>query len=46
MCFLKNFAELLRVPILQNADRLLLLKNLLKMKIAASDKFLVMMRKF
>ena len=45
MCFLKNFAEVLRLPILQNADRLLLLKHL-KMKTAAPDKFLVLMRKF
>ena len=28
MCFPKNFAEVLRTPILQNADRLLLLKDL------------------
>ena len=44
--FHKNFAEVLRTPILQNADRLLLLKHLLKMKIAAPDKFLLLMRKF
>ena len=41
MCFPKNFAEVLRVPILQNAARLVLLKHLPKMKIAAPDKFLV-----
>ena len=46
MRFPKNFAEVLRVPILQNANRLLLLKHLLKMKIAAPDTFLVLMRKF
>ena len=46
LCFPKNFAEVLRTPILQKADRLLLLKHLLKMKIAALDKFLVLMRKF
>ena len=46
MRFLKNLAEVLRTPILQNADRLLLLKHLLKMKIEAPDKFLVLMRKF
>ena len=46
MSFPKNFAEVLRAPILQNADRLLLLKHLLKMKITALDKFLVLMRKF
>ena len=46
MCFPKNFAEVLKTPILQNADRLLLLKHLLKMKIAGADKFLVLMRKF
>ena len=39
MYFPKNFAEVLRTPILQNADRLLLLKHLLKMKITAPDKF-------
>ena len=27
MCFPKNFAEVLRTPILQNADRLLFLKH-------------------
>ena len=37
MCFPKNFAEVLRTPILQNVDRLLLLKHLLKMKKAAPD---------
>ena len=46
MFFPKNFAEILRTPILQNADRLLLLKHLPKIKIAAPDKFLVLMRKF
>ena len=46
MCFPKNFAEILRTPILQKADRLVLLKHLLKMKITAPDKFLVVMRKF
>ena len=45
MCFPKNFAEVLRTPILQNADKLLLLKHL-KMKTAAPDKFLVPVRKF
>ena len=39
LCFHKNFAEILRTSILQNADRLLLLTHLLKMKIAAPDKF-------
>ena len=39
MCFPKNFAEVLRTPILQNSDGQLLLKYLLKMKIAAPDKF-------
>ena len=46
MCFPKNFAEVLGTPTLQNADRLLLLKNFLKVKIAAQDTFLVLMRKF
>ena len=46
MWFPKNFAEVLRAPTLQNANRLLFLKQLLKMKIAAPDKFLVLMRKF
>ena len=46
MCFPKNFAEVSRTPILQNADKLLLLKNPPKMKIAAPDKFLVLMRTF
>ena len=41
MCFPKNFAEVLSTPTLQNADRLLLLKNFLKVKTAAQDKFLV-----
>ena len=31
---------------MQNADKLLLLKHILKMKIAAPDKFLDLMRKF
>ena len=44
MCFPKNFSEVLRTPILQNVDRLLLLKHLLKMKAAAPDKFLILMR--
>ena len=39
MCFPKNFAEVLRAPILWNANRLLLPKHLLKMPIAAPDKF-------
>ena len=39
MYFPKNVAEVLRTPILQNADRLLLLKPLLKMKITTPDKF-------
>ena len=38
MCFPKNFA-VLRTPILSNANRLLLPKYLLKVKIAAPDKF-------
>ena len=38
MCFPKNFAKVLRTPIVQNADRLLLMKYLLKMKIAAPEK--------
>ena len=46
MWFPKYFAEVLRTPILQDAGRLLLLKYLLKIKIAAPDKFLVLMRKF
>ena len=41
--FLKIVAEVLRTPILQNADRLLLLKHLL---ITLPDTFLVLMRKF
>ena len=45
MWFPRNFAEVLRTPILQNTDRLLLLKHPLKTKIAAPDKFLVLMRK-
>ena len=46
MCFPKNFAEVLRKSIFWNAERLLLLKHLLKMTIAALDKSLVLMRKF
>ena len=46
MCFPKNFEEVIRTPILQNVNRLLLLKNFLKMTIAAPDKFLVLIRKF
>ena len=46
MCFPKNFAEVLSTPTLQNADRLLLLKNFLKVQTAAQDTFLVLMRKF
>ena len=42
----KNYAEVLRTPILQNVDRLLPLRYLLKMKIAAPDKFLVLVREF
>ena len=45
MFFPKNVAEVLRTSILQKTDRLLLLKHLLKMKIEAPDKFLVLMRK-
>ena len=45
MCFPKNFAEN-RTPILQIANRLLLLKHFLEMKIAASDKYLILMKKF
>ena len=37
--FLKNFTDVLRTPILQNANRLVPLKYLLKIKIAAKDKF-------
>ena len=44
--FLKNFAEVLRTPILQYDDRMPLLKHLLKVKITAPDKSLVLMRKF
>ena len=44
MCFPKNFT-VLRTSILQNVDRLTLLKHL-KMKIAGPDKFLVLMKKF
>ena len=39
MCLPKNFADVLTAPILQNADRLFFLKYLLKVKIAAPDKF-------
>ena len=39
MCCRKNFTDVLRTLTLQNASRLLLLKYLLKIKIAASDKF-------
>ena len=46
MCFPKNFAVVLRAPILWNANRLRLLKRLLKMTIAAPDEFLVLMKKF
>ena len=45
MCLLKNFVEVLKTPILQNTERLLLLRHL-KMKIEAPNKFLVLMRKF
>ena len=38
MCSPKNF-PVLGIPILQNTERLLLLKYLLKIKIAAPDKF-------
>ena len=38
MCFPKNFTDVLRTLTLQNADRLLLLKYLLKIKVAAPDK--------
>ena len=37
--FLKNFTDVLRTPILQNANRVVPLKYLLKIKIAAQDKF-------
>ena len=40
MCFHKQFADVLRTLILWNADRLLLQKYLLKIKIASPDKFL------
>ena len=40
MCFHKQFADVLRTLILWNADRLLLLKYILKIKTAAPDKFL------
>ena len=39
MCCRKNFTDVLRTLTLQNANRLLLTKYLLKIKIAASDKF-------
>ena len=39
MCFPNYFTNVLRTSTLQNADRLLPLKYLLKIKIAASDKF-------
>ena len=39
MCCRKNFTDVLRTLTLQNASRLLLLKYLLKIKMAASDKF-------
>ena len=45
MCFPINFAEVLRTPILQKAERQLPLKHLLKMKVAGPDIFLVLMRK-
>ena len=38
MCIPKNFTGVLRTLTLQNAGRLLLLKYLLKIKIAAPDK--------
>ena len=37
MHFPRNFATVLTTPVFQNADRRLLLKYLLKMKIAAPD---------
>ena len=40
MCFLKNFKEVLKTLTLQNADRLLLLKYLLKIKSAALDHWI------
>ena len=43
MCFPNNFAKVLKTPILQNAKRQLHLKYLLKIKIAAPDKLLVLM---
>ena len=45
ICFPENFVKVLRTPILQNAGWRLLLKYLLKFKIAAPDKLLVMMKK-
>ena len=39
MCFPKNFADALRATILENNDRLLLTKYLLKITITALDKF-------
>ena len=39
MCFPKNFADVLRTPILYHINRLLLLKYLLKIKIAPPDNF-------
>ena len=39
MCFPKSFTDVLRTLTLQNADRLLLLEDLLKVEIAALGKF-------
>ena len=39
MCFPKNFPDVLRTLTLSNTGRLLLLKYLLKIKIAKPDKF-------
>ena len=40
MCFHKNFANVLRTPVLWNIGRLLLLKHVLKIEIAAPNEFL------
>ena len=46
MCSPNNFAKVLGTPILCNDDGRLILKYLLKIKIAAPDKLLVLVGKF
>ena len=45
-CIPKNFAKVLRTPILYNANGWLLLKHLREIKIAVLDKLTVLVGKF